>query len=112
MNDARESDREWGKGRGREGGDHHGEGKGERPWTPPPKKVGFAKSRLLGRLAGREAVGKDEDIMEDLAYRERKEGYAKARKGLTFTSRTQNQIINSLLIDTVLFLTSHQRLGI
>ena len=58
----------------------------------PPKKVGLAKSRLLGGLAGREAVSEDDDIMGDLAYRERKGGSAKARKGLTFIFRAQTQI--------------------
>ena len=48
--------------------------------TPPPQKIGLAKSRLLGRLTGREAVGEDDDIVRDLAYRERKGG--STRKGL------------------------------
>ena len=38
----------------------------------PPKKFELAKLSLLGRLAGIEAVGKDGDIMGDLAYRKRK----------------------------------------
>ena len=49
------------KGRGRGSGPGH-----------PPKKVGLAKSKLLGRLAEGETVGEDDDIMGDLAYRERK----------------------------------------
>ena len=36
----------------------------------PPKKVGLAKLRLLGKLAGREAAGEDDDIMGDMAHRE------------------------------------------
>ena len=32
----------------------------------PPKKVGLAKSRLQGRLAGREADNEDDDIMGNL----------------------------------------------
>ena len=61
------------RGRDRGGGPGH-----------TPKKVGLAKLRLLGRLKGKEAVGVDEDIMGDMAYRERKGGYVKERKGLTF----------------------------
>ena len=77
-----------------------------------PKKVGLAKSRLLGMLSGIEAVGKDNIIMGDLEYHERKGGSNKARKGLTFTLRAQNQIRHfgqllfvppSLLIGSVLF---------
>ena len=45
-----------------------------------PKKVGLAKSRLLGRLVGREEENEADDIMGDLAYRKRKGGSAKARK--------------------------------
>ena len=48
------------------------------------KKFELAKSRLLGRLAGREVVDEDKKIMGNLAYRERKGGSANARKGLTF----------------------------
>ena len=62
------------KGRGRGSGLGH-----------PPKKVGLAKSRLLGRLAGREVVGEYKDIMGDLAYHKRKGESAKINKGLTFT---------------------------
>ena len=58
---------------------------GERPRTPPPKKVGLEKSRLLGRLEGREAVKKENGTMRDLVYSNRKGGSAKARKGLDFT---------------------------
>ena len=57
--------------------------------TPPSSKVGLAKSRLLGRLVGREAAYKDDEVMGYLAYRERKGGSAKARKGITFTLRNQ-----------------------
>ena len=58
----------------------------------PPKKVGLAKWRILERLTEREAVGKYGDIVGGLSYRERKGWSAKARKGLTFTLRAQNQI--------------------
>ena len=95
-------------------------GRGSGPGHPP-KKVGLAKSRIMGRLAGRKAVDEDDDIMGDLAYHERKGGTAKARKGLNFTIRAQNQIRHighlffvppSLLIGPVFFSTLHQRLGI
>ena len=45
------------RGWGRESGPGH-----------PPKKVGLAKSRLLGRLAVREAAREDYNIIGDLAY--------------------------------------------
>ena len=45
---------------------NRGRGRGSRPATPP-KKFGLAKSRLLVRLAGREAANEDNDIMGDLA---------------------------------------------
>ena len=32
----------------------------------PPNKVGLAKFRLPGRLAGRESVGEDDNIMGDM----------------------------------------------
>ena len=47
----------------------------------PPKRVWLAKSRLLGRLEGRESADKYDNIMGDLAYRKRKGGSAKVRKG-------------------------------
>ena len=65
------------RGRGMGGGPGH-----------PLKKFGLAKSRGMGRLAGREAVDEDCDIMGGLAYRERKGGSDKARKGISFTLRT------------------------
>ena len=40
---------------------------------------------ILVRLAGIEVIGKYDDIMGDLEYRERKGDFTKARKGLTFT---------------------------
>ena len=55
----------------------------------PPNKVGLAKLRLLGRMAGKEAANEGDDIMGDLAYRERKGGFAKARKGINFKLRAQ-----------------------
>ena len=55
----------------------------------PPKRVGLAKSRLLARLEGKEGDDEDADIIGDLAYRERKGGSAKVRKGLAFTFRDQ-----------------------
>ena len=70
---------------------NRGRGRGSGPGHPP-KKVGLAKSRFLGRLAGREAVDEDDDIIGDLAYRERKGESAKARKSLTFTLRAQTHI--------------------
>ena len=97
---------------GRDGGEQPGEGQGEWPRPPPPKKVGLYKLRLLGRLVGREEVGEDEKIVVYLAYHDRKGGSAKARKGLTFTLRdkTQNRhfgqllfVPPSLLIGPVLF---------
>ena len=96
------------KGRGRGSGLGH-----------PPKKVGLAKLRLLGRLAGREVVGEYKDIMGDLEYHERKGESAKINKGLTFTRKAQTQIRYfglllfvppSLLIGP--FSNSHQILGI
>ena len=62
-----------------------GGGAGGAAPNTPPKKVGLEKSRLLGRLEGREAVKKDNGTMGDLVYRNRKGGSAKARKGLAFT---------------------------
>ena len=44
---------------------NRGRGRGGIPGHPP-KKVGFAKSRLLGELSGIEAARKDYDIMEDM----------------------------------------------
>ena len=38
---------------------------------------------------GRDAADEDEKIMGDLAYREKKGGSAKARKGLAFKLRDQ-----------------------
>ena len=66
VHDAREADGERGGAGSREGGEQQGEGQGERA-LHPPKKVGLAKSRLLGRLAGREVADEDDDIMGDLA---------------------------------------------
>ena len=63
----------------------------------PPKKFGLARSRLLGRLAGREAFNKDDDIMGDLAYCKRKEGSVKARKGLAFTLRAPKPKLDILV---------------
>ena len=62
----------------------------------PPKKVGLDKSKILGKLAGREEVGEDDNIMGDLAYRERKGESVEARKGLTFTLRAQTKIRHSV----------------
>ena len=51
-----------------------------------PVKIGMAKSRLLGKLASKaradDPEDEDDDVMKDLAYRERKGGSAKARKEL------------------------------
>ena len=47
----------------------------------PPKKVGLAKSRLLGILAGREAADEDNDIMGYLKYRESKGGPPRRGRG-------------------------------
>ena len=49
----------------------------------------MVKSRLLGRLVGREVADRDDGIMGYLVYRERKGGSSKVRKGLTFTLRAQ-----------------------
>ena len=56
----------------------------------PVKNIGMAKSRLLSKLStkARAAAGEDaddDDVMSDLAYRERKGGSAKARKELLTT---------------------------
>ena len=59
-------------------GSNWGRGRGSGP-VHPPKKVGLAKSGLLGRLAGREAAGEDDDIIGDLAYRE-KNGWGPPRQ--------------------------------
>ena len=55
----------------------------------PPKKVGLDKWSLAGRLVRREADDEEDNIMGDIAYRERKGGPTKARKGLAFTLRAQ-----------------------
>ena len=51
-----------------------------------PIKIGMAKSRLLDKLASKSRANdpevEDDDVMKDLAYRERKGGSAKARKEL------------------------------
>ena len=52
---------------------NRGRGKVSGP-VHPPKKVGLAQLRLLGRMAGREEAEKDDNIMGDLEYRERKGG--------------------------------------
>ena len=99
-------------------GNNRGRGWGGGPGHTP-KKVGLDKSRLLGMLAGIEAVSNYDNIMGGLAYRKRNGESAKARKGLTFTLRAQTQIrhfgqllfeLPSLLIGP--FSTLHQRLGI
>ena len=51
----------------------------------PPQEGWVGKSRLLGRLEGREAAKNYNGTMGDLVYRNRKGGSAKARKGLAFT---------------------------
>ena len=56
----------------------------------PVKNIGMAKSRLLSKLStkARAAAGEDaddDDVMGDLAFRERKGGSAKARKELLTT---------------------------
>ena len=66
-------------------------GRGSGP-SHPPKNVGLAKSRLLGRLVRIEAVREDDKIMGDLEYLERKGWSSKARKGLTFILRAQTKI--------------------
>ena len=68
-----------------------GRGRGNNPGQPP-KKVGLAKPRLLGRMLGREAADKANNIVGYLEYGERKGGYSKAGKGLTFILRAQTQI--------------------
>ena len=45
---------------------NRGRGRGSGPGHPP-NKVWLAKSRLLGRLEGREVADEDDDIMGDLA---------------------------------------------
>ena len=51
----------------------------------------------MGRLAGREAFNKDDEIMGDLAYCKRKEGSVKARKGLAFTLRAPKPKLDILV---------------
>ena len=89
------------RGRGRGGGTGH-----------PPTKVRFYKSRLMEKMAGREADRKDDNIMGDMEYPKRKGGSVKARKGINFTLRAQTQMRHlgkilfvppSLLIGPVLF---------
>ena len=58
---------------------NRGKGRGSVP-SHPPNKVGFSKSRLMGRLSGREAAEEDKDTMGDMEYRKRKGGSTKARK--------------------------------
>ena len=65
-------------------------GRGSGP-SHPLNKVGLEKSRLVGRLEGREAANKDNDIIEDLEYC-KNGGSSKARKDPTFTLRAQTQI--------------------
>ena len=50
-----------------------GRGRGVGP-VYSPKKVGLAKLRFLGRLTGREAADKYDNIKGNLEYRERKGG--------------------------------------
>ena len=64
-------------------------GAGEAYLAIPPNKVGLAKSRIMGRLEEREADDKDDGIVGDLEYQERKGGSSKARKGLAFTLRAE-----------------------
>ena len=66
-----------------------GGGAGEAYLAIPPNKVGLAKSRIMGRLEEREAYEKDDGIVGDLEYQERKGGSSKARKGLAFTLRAE-----------------------
>ena len=47
---------------------NRGEGRDSGPGRPP-KKVGLAKSRILGMLVGREAADNDNNNMGDLEYR-------------------------------------------
>ena len=70
---------------------NRGRGRGSGPGHPP-KNIGLDKSRLLGRLVGREAVREDGDIMGYLAYYKRKGRSTKASKELNSTLRAQTQI--------------------
>ena len=55
-------------------------GRGSGP-DHPLNKVELAKSRLLGRLAGRESADEDDDIMGGLEERERKGGPPRRGRG-------------------------------
>ena len=57
-----------------------GRGRGVGP-VHTPKKVGLAKSRLLGGLAGRESADEDDNIMRDMAYHKRRGGVLKGVEG-------------------------------
>ena len=46
-----------------------------------PKKVGLAKSRLLGRLLGMETSDEDDNTIRDLAYLQRKGGPPREEMG-------------------------------
>ena len=84
-----------------------GRGRGSVP-VHHPQNDGLAKSRLMGRLVGREADYKDDGNMGDMTYCRRKWGLIKARKSLIFTLRSQTQMIN---FGQLLFLTPYLLIG-
>ena len=47
-----------------------------------PEKVGLDKSKLLGRLMGREAADEEYGIMGDMAYHDREGGPPRRERGL------------------------------
>ena len=55
-------------------------GRGSGP-SHPLKKVGLAKSMLLGRMAVREASKDDDNIIGNMAYRKRKGGPPRRGRG-------------------------------
>ena len=74
VHDAWEADGEGAELAAERTASNSGRGRGRGPGHPP-KKVGFAKSRLAGRKAA------DDYIMGDLAYRQRKGGVRQGEEG-------------------------------
>ena len=67
-----------------------GGGAGEAYLAIPPNKVGLAKSRIMGRLEEREAYEKDDGIVGDLEYQERKGGVLQGKEGTRLYIKSRN----------------------
>ena len=88
---SQESDGERGRAGYLEGGGQQGEGQGG--WFQPPPQEGWVGQVEASGEAFRERISdKDNTIMGVLEYFERKGGYVKTSKGLTFALRAQTQI--------------------